>query len=362
MIASEERINANRSNAHASTGPRTEPGKSASKANSLKHGMSGSGAVIPPGDVAAVEDLARKLQAEFNAKSAVGMLMVRQLALLSIRMDRAAEHETAAIAMQVRHAVEAFDDERFEAAERLLDSIGEEPRINLRKLLKTPEGVDRLIVAWCELYDDLNRESRPVWTAWHLERAVNLLGQRIDAAQGSIFNDLSKAVWGDFRAIEDLEKEDRKGDARKAEARKRLMEQIMSEVVALQSHRETLDLEMIELDRAEAGSRALFDPSKEATLARRYASEARRNFFKTLNELRRVEAEYAARPEPQVVPEMGSSRESAPPVPPEPTDPPAEESSMPGYGPSRPARHRDVPVLTADGQFSRPGKPPTPEK
>jgi hypothetical protein len=85
-------------------------------------------------------------------------------------------------------------------------------------------------------------------------------------------------------------------DARKAWARARLVERIDEATAELEAHRETLDLESMELDRAEAGDVAWFDPSKEATLARRYESEAQRYFFKTLNELRRVEAESAERP------------------------------------------------------------------
>ena len=62
---------------------------------------------------------------------------------------------------------------------------------------------------------------------------------------------------------------------RRAWAKAALIEFIDAEIEALQAHRETLDFEMIELDRAEAGGRALFDPCKEATLARRYEAEAR---------------------------------------------------------------------------------------
>jgi hypothetical protein len=41
--------------------------------------------------------------------------------------------------------------------------------------------------------------------------------------------------------------------------------------------------------RAEAGRRAMFDPSKEATLARKYEAAAERGFFRALKELRQLE-------------------------------------------------------------------------
>ena len=46
--------------------------------------------------------------------------------------------------------------------------------------------------------------------------------------------------------------------------------------------------------RAEAGTLALFDPSPEATLARRYESSAERGFFRALKEFRQVERDAKA--------------------------------------------------------------------
>ena len=43
--------------------------------------------------------------------------------------------------------------------------------------------------------------------------------------------------------------------------------------------------------RVEAAQLALFDPSKEATLARKYEAAAERSFFRSLKELRRIEGE-----------------------------------------------------------------------
>jgi hypothetical protein len=104
-------------------------------------------------------------------------------------------------------------------------------------------------------------------------------------------------------------------DARQAWARAKLLERIDAEIAALEIHRDTLDFEIIELDRSEAGARALFDPSREATLARRYESDSQRAFFKALKEFRQAEAEFAER------------AESAP--TPAPAPPPAPETAGP---------------------------------
>jgi hypothetical protein len=79
----------------------------------------------------------------------------------------------------------------------------------------------------------------------------------------------------------------------KARAVAKLLEKIDEEIADLEELYETLDFETIELDRAEAGPRSLFDPSKEACLARRYESEARRGYYKALTEFQAVEAQAA---------------------------------------------------------------------
>jgi hypothetical protein len=80
-------------------------------------------------------------------------------------------------------------------------------------------------------------------------------------------------------------------EARKLWGRDRLVNSIAAEIAALTAHRAILDFETIALDRAAAPDLALFDPSKDATLARRYEAEARRGFFKALDQYRKVEAE-----------------------------------------------------------------------
>jgi hypothetical protein len=54
---------------------------------------------------------------------------------------------------------------------------------------------------------------------------------------------------------------------------------------------EGLDDESAEQLRREAGRRAMFDPSQEATLARKYEAAAERGFFRALKEFRQVERE-----------------------------------------------------------------------
>jgi hypothetical protein len=310
MPASEARILANRANAARSTGPKTPEGKEQSRRNGLKHGMTGQGIVITEVDEAEVERRDAALRAELAPKSVIGAILVGQMATLSIRMERGAKQEFATVASRVRNAADDFDEARLAKAGELLNAIGDDPRGNLRKLLKSPEGVDLMIEAWQDLRADLTREPKPFWTASHLVQTANLLGLREEDARGSRIGVLSRAIWGDFEALADHEGGDLKENARKAWARGRLVEGIDEEIAALKAHVETLDFEIIEQDRAEAGTRALFDPSKEASLARRYESEARRGFFKALKEFHQAEAEAAERVSSAPTPATPSPRQS----------------------------------------------------
>ena len=325
MEVSEARRAANRMNSLKSCGPRTAEGKAIACRNSLKHGLSGEGIVVPDGELEEIERRVGEFEADMRPKTPAGRALIRRLAVLSVRMEATTRHEVAARARNVRHAADDFDEARHDRADALLEALGEDPRRNLRKLKKTPEGVDLMIEAWHDLRADLTRDPKPVWTAAHLEEAANLTGLKIDHARSTRLGALSRGFWGDFAALTDQDGGDLDEEPRRAWSRARLIERIDAEVEALEAHRETLDFETIALDRAEAGELARFDASKEATLARRYDSDAERNFYKALKEFREVEAESAAQagalttptgPSEPVAP-MGSSRETPLPVPPE---------------------------------------------
>jgi hypothetical protein len=297
MNVSEARLAANRLNSQKSTGPKTLEGKAISRQNGLKHGLTGEGIVVPEGDREEIERRIEALQADMRPRSPVGVMMIARMATLSVRAERAAERETAAIAERVRNAIDTFDEERFDKAEALFDALHENPRGNLRRLKKMPEGVDRLLDGWRELRDGLTGEGKPCWTAAHLEQATLMTGTRSENARNTRLGALSRGAWGEFLALADDEGGNLDEEARKAWARDRIVERIDAEISGLEAHRETLDFERIELDRLESPTRAMFDPSPDATRARRYEADADRRFFKSLNEFRQSEAESAAREE-----------------------------------------------------------------
>jgi hypothetical protein len=72
-------LTANRSNAQRSTGPRTEPGKAASRFNALKFGIEARSLVLPGEDPAALEALALEYHQQFNPSGPLEDYLVRTI-------------------------------------------------------------------------------------------------------------------------------------------------------------------------------------------------------------------------------------------------------------------------------------------
>ncbi len=108
MPSSEARIAANRRNSQRSTGPKTPEGKEQSRRNALKHGLTGAGVVLPEADAAEVERKAAAYAQELNATGEIGRDLARRAALNMVRMDRAADQQTAALSERVRQVEAEF--------------------------------------------------------------------------------------------------------------------------------------------------------------------------------------------------------------------------------------------------------------
>ena len=359
MAVSEAQLRANRTNALRSTGPKTPEGKAISRANSIKHGLAGSGIVLAADESAEVARRDEGLKAEIQPQSLLGQILVRQLAALSVKVERASASEIAHVASQVRHATENFDHDRLDDAEFHFLDLPTNPRVSQRALLRTPEGVDRLVEGWQSLRQRLAGPSQPNWTHEQTRLAANLLGQdEANLPDPTLFL-LSRALSGyktpametDPRFHEILS--DNTPGALARWSRTQLIDWVDTQLHNLANHRATLNLRAIDDDRAQAPLRALFNTSREATLARRYEAEARRAFFKTLDMIQLVEQQTQtpqqlestpAEPEPAPpAPKMASSRNRAQP------------HSTP---PSRNARGQFNPATPAPNPPLNPSNPP----
>ncbi len=353
MPASEARIQANRQNAQRSTGPETEPGKLASRGNAYKHGLTGSGVVASEEGSAAVARLSATLHHEMRPATALGAILVDRLAVLAVRLDRCARQESAAIAENVRNAATEFDEGRESDADALFARLIEPERSSdpaplIRKLRRTPEGLARLVQGWVDLASALRQPGHCPWDEGHLRTFEALVGRRPTDRSLSRAAHLSRLLIDDdpsgLAPAERAPWAEATPAARASWARDRLFDLITAEVAGLEAANEDIDHEAIELDRAGAPARALFDTSREATLARKYEAAAERGFYRALREFQEAEAEAGV----EVMPE--------PPAP--PPSPPAEapRGSLASFFPAPVApvaRDQPAPTTPRPGHVER---------
>ena len=284
------RLAANRRNAQLSTGPRTEAGKERSRGNAVKHGLTGAGIALPVEDEAAVAARFAAVQEELAPRTVLGAVLADQVALMSIRLERSARHEAAAISQRMQDAQHQFDESRRAEANARFATIETDP-INARiSLLTTPEGIERLVEALLGVMGGLVAPS-VVWTAADEARVATYLGPAAPDSAHSRLAALSAAIQGDGTRLDPREFDPIPGAAgRRDWAINQLVLLVDAEVGRLCEHRATLDLAAIERDRLATAELALFDPGPEAALARRYEAAASRTLHRSLSEFRVVEA------------------------------------------------------------------------
>ena len=285
MTCSTFQIKANRQNATKSTGPKTLDGKSRSRRNSLKHGLTGAGVALPSEDAEAVQERFDALETELRPGSVLARVLIQRVALFSIRLERCARHETVYLSEKIRGAEGRFDEDRASEVDRLFGYLVAEPAAVLRRLRAMPEGVERLISAWSDLKYDLIRDGGGFWSEFHRERAENLTGRHCQPHRVSRIRALTAGLDG---RTELLDPSDLEHGNIGAHCRDEMARLIDSEVEKLKAHLATLDRASIDQDRAEAGDRSLFDPSKEAILARKYEAAAERGMYKALDRIEEI--------------------------------------------------------------------------
>jgi hypothetical protein len=107
-MATEAQTLANQANASRSKGPTSPEGKMQSRMNSLKHGMTGAGIVLPEADALEVHRRITAFAEELDAQGELEYAFVRRAALNSLRMERAADQQTAALSEHIRQVEADF--------------------------------------------------------------------------------------------------------------------------------------------------------------------------------------------------------------------------------------------------------------
>ena len=254
--ASPARIEANKRNAEHSTGPKTPEGKAIARANSLKHGMTGDGVVVPANDLSRISAIADELREKYQPSTPSEDALVERAAMLTVRLSRCGKHEVALVEDSVAQALFDFDQYRLDAADALLHELPDDPSA-FRKLMAFPEGVDRLIAEWRAL------EATDKWSPEDVDRVALLTDACLEDAPSFA------------RTIPDV-------------------------IARLEAAKLAIDPRHRDVARKRAADLAQFPMSPEAILARKYDSATDRALDKTMKALRElgtIEETPAASPE-----------------------------------------------------------------
>jgi hypothetical protein len=181
MATSERRIAANRANALLAKGPRTPDGKMNSRKNSLKHGLTGKGVVLPAEDEAELAERKARMVAALKPADDEELELIDRMALARLRMDRAARLESARRIQASARALTCWADDRRVLAEELALKLSKRPALVARQLRRTLQGCELLLDRWRGLLR--SAEGGTPWDEGQRARALDLLGAPIEDRQ-----------------------------------------------------------------------------------------------------------------------------------------------------------------------------------
>ena len=184
MPASEAQIRANQANALKSTGPKTAEGKERSRANALKHGLTGDGVVMHAADAAEVERKTAAFEASFRPDDEAGRVLVRRAAVCAVRMERAVVQETAALnarVLKARAEAEASGEDPDEAGDIALFDPSKEACLARKYEAAAERGFFRAIKEFRQHKKSANAPSPALAEAAAARRSIEQLGSFLTA-------------------------------------------------------------------------------------------------------------------------------------------------------------------------------------
>jgi len=257
-------VAANRRNARKSTGPKTEDGKRITRANALKHGLTGSGMVLSPALQPLVEAYRRELEEEFGpSPTRQDRMLIEQAAVAMARLERLPQVEEQRRVYLAERAADAWEIDTGLEAFRLGERLERAPRLHAETLKSSFQGCLWMIERWTELLKAKGFEEG--WTDDDRAKAANLLG---------------------------LEGPDRQRDARIAPERSASeLETLCSQEIASLWQRIESTLGPLDIrDRELAMQGVTFDISLEARRLRGYEATSFRRMLQAREELRQRRA------------------------------------------------------------------------
>ena len=303
MSCSEKQRLANSANSQRSTGPTSEAGKAASRANALKHGLAARVLASPIEDQDEIDQLSDSWIQELAPHGGFAACHAERAFRAYIRLSRCDYADDEALANRVRNACTDWDIRRAEKVRSAAEELESTPYLALAKLRSTAEGCRWLAAAWEQLEYRLDSDA---WTIDESLRASLLQGigesignpwllsnrtfesvgelKAILAENGLNFDSSPKelAVLGVQIAEATVE-----GKKLLAATRLDLATRIQKEVARYQALAEELQPES-ELSRDRSERIAFFDDSPEGQLRHRYQREASRELHRNISQARQL--------------------------------------------------------------------------
>lgn len=260
--------------------------------NAFQHGLAGAGDLVAPGeDGARVAARSRALASELGATGESGAILAHRASLLSIRMERLAERDFAAVQADVAEAKAQFDRDWADDLAGWVEALeGDDASSAIQSLEQTPDGLNLLQNAWKRIRDAIASDD---YLARDINRAEVWLGLGVEEA-------------------DDLDESD-------------YVAKIDAELIRLRHLAESMTgfAWVMSQARAQAGILASFNPSPEAILARRYEAAAERGMYRAIRgiaEIRRARAQEMNSFGPEVA--IPQPLPASVPTPLRPLDPP----------------------------------------
>ena len=318
-----DRAAINRRNAQKSTGPRTSEGKSRSRFNAVKHGMSAKTLVLPGEDADVLQQRIEAWTSDLQPQNEVEQFLVERSVQFSWQLERADRAELARLSSLI-HGVPAAaasrqQEEAAALGRRLLSGrnvtqeanfqsqilsllvpgrksqpaqsvdVLEHPEAIVMRLESTAAGCRWMLDRWAELRAILDQGQN-----WQLEekvKAIRLQGMRPSNCETGewesrvrIFKELqsprSIAIFEREIAVQ-LDPQVPEGQAVAPSAFLKLVERMTARL-------ETLAAEHRERAEAEAAQQVAllsFDPGNEGERLRRYQSSCSRSLFRSFDML-----------------------------------------------------------------------------
>jgi hypothetical protein len=176
-MATMRQILANRQNSLRSTGPRSASGKRIASRNSVIHGLSGAGVVLPDQLDAEVLKRFEEWHSSIKPFDPFETRLLEQLCIETVRIDAAHRDLVEIRRRRAERAATSWDADRRTEAEELALKLSQEPTTISRKLKQTLQGCDVLIDGWQGLIDILDEGND--WNDEQRQLAFDLLGIRV---------------------------------------------------------------------------------------------------------------------------------------------------------------------------------------